>query len=105
MPDAFDFENKEFLVTCKHEEYNEQLRAKWSVYRPSTSKPLTRDRLLALNDRFGHLVPEVKKRHAVKEAEGTAKVAAKAAKADLKAKVPPKTGNNASKPVPPDVPF
>src|SRR5262245_56421954 len=60
MPNAFDFEGREFLVTCKHEEYNDQTRSKWAVYRPSTFKPLPRERLLTLNDRFGHLVPEFK---------------------------------------------
>jgi hypothetical protein len=75
MADAFDFEHSEFLVACRHEEYRDQVRAKWSVYRPSTVKPLARERLLSLNDRYGRLVPEIKARRAMKEGEAAAEIA------------------------------
>jgi hypothetical protein len=103
MPDAFDFEGTEFLVTCKHEEYNEEVRAKWSVWRPSNFKPLTRDRLLALNERYGHLVSDTKQRHTAKEAEKSAK----AAKTSVKTAPPPSVPdrNNTTKPATKDVPF
>jgi hypothetical protein len=101
MENAFDFEGTEFLVTCKHEEYNDQVRAKWSVWRPTNFKPLTRDRLLALNDRYAHLVPKIKKQHADKEAEKSAK----AAKTKANPAPPPSVpdGNNTTKPAPKDV--
>jgi hypothetical protein len=74
MPHSFDFENREFLVVCRHEEFRDQVRAKWSVYRPSTVKPLAKERLLSLNDRYGHLVPEIKTRRAIKETEAMEKL-------------------------------
>jgi hypothetical protein len=103
MPEAFDFEGTEFLVTCKHEEYNEQVRAKWSVNRPTNWKPLTRERLLALNERYGHLVSGIKQRHAAKEAEKSAK----AAKTTTNTAPPPSVpdGNNTAKPAPKDGTF
>src|SRR5262249_35737813 len=96
-PNAFDFEGREFLVTCKHEEYNDQIRVKWSVYRPGSFNPLTRERLLALNDRYGPLVPEIKQRRAAKEAAATAKPTESPAKAAPHPKGPDK--NNTATPV------
>jgi hypothetical protein len=48
---AFNFEGVEFLVECKHEEFNGQTREKWSMYTPRTK--LASEKLAALNDRFG----------------------------------------------------
>ena len=104
-PGAFDFEGREFLVACKHEEYNDQTRVKWSVYRPSIYKPLPKERIVALNDRFGHLVPELKQRRAAKakEAEAAAKFPETPARAAPHPKGP--DTNNTTKPVPKNLPF
>ncbi len=47
---SFNFEGKEFLVKCKHEEYQGQTREKWSVVNPKPK--LASAKLKALNDRF-----------------------------------------------------
>jgi hypothetical protein len=67
-PDAFDFEGVEFFAICKHEEYNNQIREKWAMYRPPT-RALSRDRLQDLNSRFGRAIQEVKDRRAAKSSQ------------------------------------
>ncbi len=59
QPGAFNFEGTEFLAECKHEEHNGRTREKWTVYKKA--KP-AKERLQALNARFGHKVKELKKR-------------------------------------------
>lgn len=63
-PGAFNFEGKEFYASCKHEEYKEQTRAKWSVFKPRNKTKPAKDRLLALNERFRATVKEEKARQA-----------------------------------------
>ena len=68
---AFNFEGVEFIASCKHEEHEGRTREKWAVYRPPT-KTLARDRLLALDAKFGHKAKELKERRAAKETGTTA---------------------------------
>src|SRR5262245_32371308 len=55
---AFNFEGVEFFVACKHEEYQGQMREKWSVHSPKAK--LTPDKFLALNQRMGARVKAMK---------------------------------------------
>jgi len=64
-PGAFNFEGREFVARCKHEEYNGQLREKWTVNTSSRTK-LPADRLVALNGRYAHMVKTMKKQRLAK---------------------------------------
>jgi hypothetical protein len=74
-PDAFNFEGKEFFASCKHDEYMGRTSEKWSLYK---SRKLSKDRFLALNERFG---PAVKRKQEQRPANATP---AEAPKADAK---------------------
>jgi hypothetical protein len=65
--DAFDFTDVEFFVTCKHEEYQGEVREKWAVFTPPSRPKLAADKLLALNERYGSVVKEMKDRREAKE--------------------------------------
>jgi hypothetical protein len=64
MPGACNFEGVEFFALCRHEAHQGRSREQWSVYKPKAK--LTKDRLKALNARYGHKVMELKDRRTVK---------------------------------------
>jgi|ERR1043165_9407282 hypothetical protein len=66
---AFNFEGVEFLVQCKHKEYNGQMREEWFVYNPRPKAPASK--LDALEKRFGHKFKEAKERQTTKKAPET----------------------------------
>ena len=54
---AFDFTGGEFNVSCKHDTYQGTAKEKWSLFK---SKKLSKDRFLALSQRFSPKVKEMK---------------------------------------------
>jgi hypothetical protein len=56
---AFDFSGREFTVRCKHDVYKDRPREQWSVVPES---PLSDEQLHDFNDRFVHVLKDVRAR-------------------------------------------
>ena len=51
-PGSFDFAGREFLAQVKHEEYNNKMRERWSIYRPRVG-PMTDEDVSQFESQFG----------------------------------------------------